>query len=316
MFAARCAGVSLAVFVLVSLLCSLGVSGGWRLLLRLLKPASARGTADLLFAVRISPLVVASMVTLGVTLPSFLLLEPRATDEAVGTIPVALATAFLTLVGWGIFRAVRAQRRTSRSIEQWLQGSIRIDSEIPVPVFRSNQHAPTLTVAGVRAPMVIVSEDAASVLTPAELRTALRHEIAHVRRYDNLKKLIFRVAWFPGNTLLEAAWAEQTELAADDAAVSSIGDALDLASALIKVSRLGCGATAEISTALLHSSTALTKRIRRLFAWNDAQNTKRAGHRWSYGVPVIVMVLCLVATYGTILSSMHELTEWLVRWIA
>lgn len=317
MFAARCAGVSLAVFVLVSLLCSLGVSGGWRLFLRLLKPASARGAADLLFAIRISPLMVASMVTLGVTLPSFLLLEPRGTDEAVGTIPVTLATAFLTLVAWGIFQAVRAQRRTSRSIEQWLQGSIRIDSDIPVPVFRSKQHSPTLTVAGVCAPKVIVSEDAASVLTPAELGTALRHEIAHVRRYDNLKKLIFRVAWFPGTAPLEAAWAEQAELAADDAAVSSVADALDLASALIKVSRLGYGvATPEISTTLLHSSTALTTRIRRLFAWNDAQDTKRVGRRWAYGIPAIAILFCLVATYGTMLSSMHDLTEWLVRWIA
>jgi Zn-dependent protease with chaperone function len=317
MFAARCAGVLLAVFVLVSMLWSLGVSGGWRVLLRLLKPASARGAADLLFAIRVSPLAVASVITLGVTLPSFLLLEPRGTDEAVGTIPLVLATAFVTVVAWGIFRVVRAQRRTSRSIEQWMQGSIRIDSDMPVPVFRSNRHSPTLTVAGVCAPKVIVSEDAASALTASELRTALRHEIAHVRRYDNLKKLIFRVAWFPGAAPLEAAWAEHTELAADDAAVSSVADALNLASALIKVSRLGYKvATPEISTALLHSSTALTTRIRRLFAWNDAQDTKRAGCRWFYGVPVIAMLCYLAATYGTMLSSMHELTEWLVRSIA
>jgi beta-lactamase regulating signal transducer with metallopeptidase domain len=317
MFAARCAGVSLAVFVLVSFVCSLGVSGGWRLLLKLVKPGSARGAADLLFAIRVSPLVIASIVTLGVTLPSFLLLEPHGTDEAVGTIPVALATAFLTLVAWGIFQAMRAQRKTSRSIEQWMQGSIRIDSDVPVPVFRSNRRSPTLTVAGVCAPKVIVSEDAASVLTAAELRTALLHEIAHVSRYDNLKKLIFRVAWFPGVAPLEAAWAEQTELAADDAAVSSVTDALDLASALIKVSRLGYSvATPEISTALLHSSTALTMRIRRLFAWNNARDAKRAGLRWLYGIPAIAILFCMVVTYGTILSSMHDLTEWLVRWIA
>src|SRR5208337_693379 len=155
-------------------------------------------------------------------------------------------------------------------MEQWLDGSTRMDSHENefVPVFRSHQHSPTLTVAGVCAPKVIVSDDAASMPTPAELKTALRHEIAHVRRYDNLKKLIFRIAPFPGTAALEAAWADQTELAADDAAVSSIDEALDLASALIKVSRLGFGATAELSRALLHSSTALTTRIRRLFAWS------------------------------------------------
>src|SRR5208337_5594063 len=156
-------------------------------------------------------------------------------------------------------------------MEQWLDGSTRMDSHENefVPVFRSHQHSPTLTVAGVCAPKVIVSDDAAAMLTPAELKTALRHEIAHVRRYDNLKKLIFRIAPFPGTAALEAAWSDQTELAADDAAVSSINEALDLASALIKVSRLGSSTAApEISTALLHSSTALGTRVRRLFAWS------------------------------------------------
>jgi Zn-dependent protease with chaperone function len=316
MFAARCAGVSLAVFLLASLLCSLGVFGSWRLLLKLLKPASARRAADLLFAMRVSPLIVAAVITFGITLPSFLLLEPHGTDEAVGTVPLALSAAFLALLAWGVFRAVQAQRRTSQSIEQWLHGSTQIHCDISVPVFRSNLHSPSLTVAGVCAPKVIVSEDAAAALTPAELRTALRHELAHVIRYDNLKKLIFRLAWFPGAKALEATWAEQTELAADDAAVSSVDDALDLASALIKVSRLGYGSPAELSTALLHSSTALTMRIRRLFTWNAVQKAKGMRGRWCYGIPAIAIVYGLVTTYGTMLSGMHDLTEWLVRWIA
>ena len=95
MFAARCVGVSLAMFVLAYVLGSLAIVAGWRLLLRLLQPASARATADVLFAVRIFPLGLALATTLGVALPSFLLLEPHATDEAVGTAPLALAAVFL-----------------------------------------------------------------------------------------------------------------------------------------------------------------------------------------------------------------------------
>ena len=313
MFAARCAGVSLAMFVLAYLLGSLAICASWRLLLRLLKPASARGTADLLFAIRVLPLGTALAITLGVALPSFLLLEPDATDEAVGTAPLLLATVFLALAAWGVWSAVRAQRRTSRAMERWLDGSTRMDSSEVVPVFRSHQHSPTLTVAGVRAPKVIVSDDAASMLTPAELKTALRHEMAHVRRYDNLKKLIFRVAPFPGTAALEAAWADQTELAADDAAVSSVDEALDLASALIKVSRLGFGATAELSRALLHSATALTMRIRRLFAWSGSRDTAPARPLWFCGISVAAALVCLLTSYNTMLGGMHELTEWLVR---
>jgi len=313
MFAARCAGVSLAVFVLAYVLASLAIGVGWRLVLRLLRPSSARGTADLLFAIRIFPLGLALATSFGIALPSFLLLEPHATDEAVGTAPLLLAAVFLALAVWGVWGGVRAQRRSSRAMEQWLDGSTRMDSSDAVPVFRSHQNSPTLTVAGVRAPKVIVSDDAAAALTPSELNTALRHEIAHVRRYDNLKKLIFRAAAFPGTAGLEAAWADQTELAADDAAVSSIDDALDLASALIKISRLGFGATADISRALLHSSTALSLRIRRLFAWSSAQRTMPARPLWLCGFSVAAILVCLIASYNMMLGRMHELTEWLVR---
>ena len=313
MFAARCAGVSLAMFVLAYVLGSLAIGAGWRLLLRLLWPGSARATADLLFAIRIFPLGLALATTLGVALPSFLLLEPHATDEAVGTAPLALAAVFLALAVWGVWGAVRAQRRTSRAMQQWLDGSTRMDSPNAVPVFRSRQHSPTLTVAGVCAPKVIVSDDAAAVLTPAELNTALRHEIAHVRRYDNLKRLIFRVAAFPGTAALEAAWADQTELAADDAAVSSIDDALDLASALIKVSRLGIISTAELSRALLHSSTALGLRIRRLFAWSSGRRARPARPLWFCGFSFAAMLAVVISSYNAMLGGMHELTEWLVR---
>jgi Zn-dependent protease with chaperone function len=313
MFAARGAGVSLAVFVVVYAICSMAVFIAWRVVLRASKPASARYAADLLCALRIFPLGAAFLVMLGIALPSFLLLEPRSTDEAVGAAPTALAIGCLAIVLLGLVRALRAQRRTSRAMERWLNGSVRIESPDSVPVFRSSRNSPTLTVAGVCAPKVIISDDAASVLTPTELRTALRHEIAHVRRYDNLKKLVFRLAVFPGNAPLEAAWAEQTELAADDAAVSNVGDALDLASALIKVSRLAATPNPELSTALLHSSTALTTRINRLFAWRE---TKIDGHRafsWSYAVPVMAAVGCLLLTYGSLLRGMHQVTEWLVR---
>jgi Zn-dependent protease with chaperone function len=313
MFAARGAGVSLAIFVLVYAICSLAIFIGWRLVLRAVKPASARSTAGLLFTLRIFPIGFAFLVMAGVALPSFLLLEPRGTDEAVGATPTALAIGFVVIAILGVVRAVRAQRRTSRAMEEWLNGSTRIDSPDSIPVFRSNRKSPTLTVAGVCTPKVIISEDAAAVLTATELRTALKHEIAHIRSFDNLKKLIFRLAVFPGNSHLEAAWAEQTELAADDAAVSNMLDALDLASALIKVSRLGVVPNAELSTALLHSSTALTVRVRRLFAWTEPRTEGNTRVPWSCAIPGMVALFGLFLSYGSLLRGMHQVTEWLVR---
>jgi hypothetical protein len=314
MFAARCVGVSLAVFVLLYVFFSVAVSRGWKLIQRMCQPQSARSSSNLLFALRILPLALSSVVTLAFTLPSFLLLEPRSTDEAIGAAPLALGFCCLILFGAGIFRASIAQLRASRALVKWLNGSILMESEDAVPIFRTGNDAPTLTVAGVCAPKVLVSEAAVAMLNPPELRTALRHEIAHVLSYDNLKKLLFRFSAFPAMADLEHAWLEEAEMAADDAAVSTFHDALDLAAALIKVSRLGpIEPAGELTMALLHSSTALSARVQRLVAWDKAQKPK-PHERWRYALPAVAaMAFAVIANYGLVLTRMHAVTEWLVR---
>ncbi|HXM62555.1 MAG TPA: M56 family metallopeptidase [Terriglobales bacterium] len=318
MFTARCIGVSLAVFVVLYVSLSLTVSWGWKLIQRVFRPRSARASADLLFVLRMLPFALSSVVTLAFTLPSFLLLEPRSTDEAIGTAPLALGFCCLILLAAGITRAAMTQVRASRALMKWLHGSILMESQIlesgdAVPIFRTGKNAPSLTVAGVCAPKVLVSEAALAALNPPELRTALRHEIAHALRYDNLKKLVFRFSAFPAMADLERAWSEETEMAADDAAVSSFQDALDLAAALIKVSRLGPPEYSnELTMALLHSSTALKARVQRLVRWEKRQPQTRGG--WWYAAPVILAsVIAVVMVYGSALTQMHAVTEWLVR---
>jgi Zn-dependent protease with chaperone function len=318
MFAARCLGVSLAVFVLLYVSLSLAVSQGWKLARRIAWSRSARSSADLLFVLRILPLALSAVVTFVFTLPSFLLLEPRSTDEAIGAAPLALGLCCLILLAAGITRAAMTQRRASRALMKWLDGSMLMESEIlesgdTVPIFRTGNNAPSLTVAGVCAPKVLVSESALAALNPPELRTALRHEIAHALRYDNLKKLVFRFSAFPAMADLERAWSEQTEMAADDAAVSSFQDALDLAAALIKVSRLGpTESSSELTMALLHSSTALSARVQRLVKWEKRQKPQPRSVWW-YALPVMATLAGVVMAYGSALTQMHVVTEWLVR---
>ncbi|MBZ5599729.1 MAG: hypothetical protein LAN83_15570 [Acidobacteriia bacterium] len=314
MFEVRGIGVSLAVFAILYLALSIAVSYGWRFAQRFCGRLSAQRAADLLFVLRLLPLAAALAVTAAYTVPSFLLLEPAAADEPMGVPLLALGVGCLGLLGAGIVRAIIAQRKTSRALASWMNGARVIESGVAVPVFQTGKDAPTLTVAGVCAPQVLISETALAVLTQQELRTALRHEIAHVRRYDNLKKLLFRVSIFPGVKRLEAAWSEASELAADDAAVSSFPDALDLAAALIKLSRFAPVQQATLTTGLLHTSVgSLSLRIERLFAWNSRRAAADRG-RWWYAVPVVLAtVLCVVSTYSAALSGMHELTELLVR---
>ena len=319
MFAARCVGISLAMFILLYVPLSLAVSRGWKFSLRAVKSGTARGSADLLFVLRVLPFVVALAFTFVFTLPSFLL----STVLFLGPALLAwLLTAFrpdlLEMISpqmvAGIIKAVSAQRRTSRALMKWLDGSIVMEPAAGVPVYRTGKDSPTLTVAGVREPKVLVSEAAVAALTASELRTALKHEMAHVRFYDNLKKLFFRFCAFPGMTALEHAWSEQSELAADDAAVACIGDALDLAAALIKVSRLApAQPTAELATGLLHSSTALSVRIQRLFLWEARPSPARSWNFWYALPPAAATGLVVATTYSSALAQLHVLTEWLVR---
>jgi Zn-dependent protease with chaperone function len=113
---------------------------------------------------------------------------------------------------------------------------------------------------------------------------------------------------------LETAWSEASELAADDAAVSSFPDALDLAAALIKLSRLAPVQQPVLTTGLLHTSVgSLSLRIERLFAWNS-QRSSASPRSWWYAVPAIVAAaICVVSTYEFALYGMHEFTELLVR---
>ena len=313
MFAARCIGISLTVFVLLYAPLSIAICFAWKLLWRGMGPQSARVGANLLFALRLAPFTLAAIFTLLFTLPSFLLLEPRSTDESVGTTPMLLGLCCLTLLLGGIVQTVLAQIRTSRALMTWLADSTVVEAGKPVPVFRTGTDAPALTLAGVRAPKVLVSKAAFSILTPQELRTALEHEVAHVRSCDNLKRLLFRLAVFPGMKALEGAWSAQAEMAADDAAVSSPGEALDLAAALIKVSRLG-SLQAELTSGLLHSSTALSLRVQRLFFWEQSRSASASRSNWWFVLPPASAVfLLVVATYSSALTSMHAVTEWLVR---
>ncbi len=315
MFFLRCVGVSLSFFVLLYLSLSFVVARGWRFLPRFTSSLSARYNESFLFLLRIFPVVASAVITLTLTVPSFLLLEPRKTDEEVGVAPVLLAICFLALTLWGISRGIATQMRTARTVSTWLSGATPVRAEENIPVFRTCQSAPALTVAGLGSPRVLVSDAAFTILTPHELSTALRHELAHVRSRDNWKKLMFRFLEFPGMAALESAWSDNAEMAADDAAVTNFDEALDLASALIKLSRLAPVQSAELTVGLLHSSPAsLSTRVRRLFQWNQPKKDRAQQPLWIVSIPVLALAVTgVVLSYGSVLMQMHEFTEFLVR---
>jgi beta-lactamase regulating signal transducer with metallopeptidase domain len=320
-FALRGIAVSFSIFVMLYSALSLVVCGVWRKAFSYAERLPARRCADLLFTLRMAPFVLATAATLALAVPSFLLLEPHVVNEPLGAVPVTLGFCGLAVLMAGMWEAAAAWVRSWRTISQWssdacLIGSSPLDSRASVPVLRLSGTAPPLTAAGVLWPSVWLSRAAEFVLSERELEAALRHEVVHVRRRDNLRKLILRLVAFPGMVELESAWREATEMAADDAAVASASEALDLAAAVIKLSGLApLEAPAELTTALVHRpAQSVNARVERLIAWTE--RPQNAAPRYSLGYALcaaVAVAATLVLTYSELLVRVHTATEWLVR---
>ena len=320
MFAARGIAVSLSVFVIVYSVLSLALACGWRRASVCAQRFSARRAADMLFALRMFPLVAAVLMTAGLTVPSFLLLEPRVTDEPVGGVSLALGACGLILGLVGIMNAAMVLRRASRVVTEWTRGARPVESASSIPVLTISPASPALSATGILRPRILLSGSAELQLTTGELQAALNHELAHVRRADNLKKLLMKLVAFPGMGGLEAAWLETTEMAADDAAVTTTYDALDLAAALIKLSRvLPEAATTDLTAPLVHGhASAVYTRVARLLAWSEQHDAAAEKHSPRYGLflglaatfPAIAM---FALNYSQLLAHVHTATEWLVQ---
>ena len=311
MFALRGIAVSLAFFVLLYCFLSALVAATWRWLRWL--HAAEQSVADLLFVLRVLPLFASIAITLAFVVPSFDILEPRSANEGMGTMPFALGIAALSLIALGCYRVISAQTRTARVVARWLEGARPFDTGAQTVTFRSRREAPPLTLIGMRKPRVLVSDSTVELLSHDELHVALNHELAHIRSCDNLKKLVFRFSPFPGMTQLEAAWSQAAELAADDAAVTNVNDAVDLAAALVKLSRLIPIESAPACTVGFVTGS-ITARVERLLAWDESGKAhQRRIPRWAAIPPVALTLLCAFVTYGPALALTHEITEWLVR---
>ena len=310
MFALRGMMVALGFFGVFYCLLSLLVVCVWRCA-RLLRKDPLSAGARLLFGLRIFPAAGSAFITLTFALPAFFLLE-GGMDEDLGTLLFSIGT--LLLLGAGLFRVVTAQAGASRVVAQWLKGSRSLDVEAGRPAVQVRPGVPPLLLYGVSAPRVLVSETAVALLTPDELRAAVRHEIGHVQSRDNLKKLLLHAAPFPGMGSLERAWQEAAEFAADEAAVSKSDDAIDLAGALIKLCDLvPLQDPPAFTTGLVRLRALVTTRVERLLAWDETSSRAAQLSWWRFLPLILVTVSYTVAHYGEALLFTHQVTEWFIH---
>lgn len=202
------------------------------------------------------------------------MVTPAVTVAAAAPTPVfeidwfALAYAMggaliLCRLGLGLFMLHRWTRHAVPvSDPVWMEAIARAAEPLrrPVRLLVSPRVASPLSL-GVAPATILIGPDTARA--PDRAAAVIAHEMAHVRRFDWPVMLAARVAlalfWFnPLAWLLVAELARQTELAADEDAVTRVARA-DYAQALLAVAG-GCGAHSACGMAVTRS--ALGRRIR------------------------------------------------------
>lgn len=263
-----------------------------------------------LFALRIFPLAISLFLTVVFAVPAFFWLE-GGMDEDLGTLLFGIA-AFL-IFAIGCIRILTAYFGASRLVRQWMAESAVLNSNPCATAFCRSDSTPPLLLYGIFRPRVLVSETAVSLLSPEELRVAIQHELSHLRFRDNLKKLILYGIPFLGTGSLERAWQEATELASDEAAVSSKDEALALAAALIKLcERVTVRESPAFTTGLVQPAASVNVRVHRLLTWDDAI-VRPAKVRWPWGLIIPATLGYLLFSYGHMLVLIHQLTEWFIH---
>lgn len=269
-----------------------------------LKPRSA---ARLLFLLRTSPWILTLLAVLGFCIPSYLWLEPEATGERVGVICMILALAGVAICASAVIRACGAVRGTVRYLQHCQNHGYKVSMRGETsPALLLEDKAPVLAVAGVFRPQLVISQRVMHELSAEEREAALRHEQAHCTSGDNLKRFLILLSpdLFPFMRTfgsLERAWSRFTEWAADDQATE--GDpqqALSLASALVRVAKMGSKPhLGYLSCSLLGGDRDLSQRVDRLLR-PQAKSRK----------PVREFIPLLTGAGALVISAVLVITLW------
>ncbi len=280
---------------------------------RLSQRFSSAALATVLYGLQIGPFAAASLIVAGFALPAFLRFEPVATDEPIRAAHALLSLSAVTLLAIGLCRAGRAYARTRRLASGWERNACPQPGPKCLPVLRTGPAAPPLVVVGVFRPKLLISASTSGLLTSGELQSAMAHESVHARRHDNLKKLLLRCGCLCPIPGLEKEWLQALELSADESAVHSRREALDLASALVKVSRVAARCPELAASLAGDSDAAVQLRIQRLLAWTERRGQNpwlKPLHLWAAAACVATAALL---AYEPLLLRLHWFTELLMR---
>jgi len=321
-YLARLACLSLAAFFLLHAALALTVSALTPWAVRAASRMAPALGARFLLMLRLFPASFAVFLVAGLCAPSYLKLEPKATDEPMGWACLVAAALGLAVWAFSFTRAARALARSLRHIRHCREVSreVRLPGE-RMAAWVVEGAAPCVMLTGVIRPRVVISRNVMEALSGEQLSAVIRHERAHGTSRDNLKRLLVLMApdvlpLVPVFRTLDRAWARIAEWSADDrAAAGKTRRSLSLAAALVRVARLGTAASVPVlATSLMSDGADLSERVDRLL--RPARPMDRRVPREpllaaSCGLLLVCAVVAAIA-HPTVLYSAHEFLEFLI----
>jgi beta-lactamase regulating signal transducer with metallopeptidase domain len=156
------------------------------------------------------------------------------------------------------------------------------------------------SVVGWFRPAILLPAATLLNLTPGQLEAILAHELAHLRRYDDVINIVQSVIetllfYHPAVWWMSARVRHERELCCDDLAVRTSGDALCYARALTALETLR---GAPVGLALGAATSPLEYRIRRVVG-QSGESTRNYLPSSLPGMLAIGLALTLVAFYST-----------------
>jgi len=137
-------------------------------------------------------------------------------------------------------------------------------------------------------------------LTPAELDALLAHELAHMRRWDFLKNLVYGIvslpiAYHPITALTRARLAETRELVCDAMAAEAVGGRDGYARSLLQLARM---LSANPAPKILHAIGILDANIfeRRVMHLTRRSKEATGGRRFSLAAGCVLLALATCAS--------------------
>ena len=161
---------------------------------------------------------------------------------------------------------------------------------------------------GLRRRRLMVSRALVAALDDVELEAVLRHEAAHMRRWDPLRILVARslsvaFAFIPVTPAVLQAYLCRRELAADNESINAMGDVVPLASALQRM--LIANQRPDLGSLAIGALSATDVRIDRLLGEEVSPQALLTNVNWLHAFAFTVV---MAVTLCVLISTAHAAT--------